>query len=280
MLITKRLCIGFVVSFFLNDAYCWNSVGHRVVAQIAYNHLTEPAKKIYNQYNHALAPVYGARTLVGAASWLDSLQYRDEVWLQPMHYINIPFSRDGTELHPPNTTNAVFAIEQAVSTLKNNQASLLDKGFSVRLLMHVVGDIHQPMHAVSEYSMKFPTGGKGGNLVRLTNNEVAKNLHAYWDNGGGLLIDKHKYSKNFIRNQAKKMEAHYPCDPSVMEISPPQLWADESHQLAINKAYKINKRRKPSKSYQRMVKKIAEQRISLAGCRLAQLLNEAAKNLT
>jgi hypothetical protein len=266
---------GIFLLLLSTSVYCWNSLGHRLIAQIASNHMTDRAKIKYNAYNHKLDRVYGARTLVNAAPWLDNLRYLNELWLQPMHYINIPFSRDGTELIEPNTVNAIFAIEKAASVLKNKHASSYDKGFSLRILLHVVGDIHQPMHGVSEFSVRHPEGDKGGNLFRLGKNPVGTNLHSYWDNGGGWLKGRKKYPRAFLTRRAGIIEKHWPCDISSMEFNPKQ-WAEESHQLALNKAYTLKVGQKPPKAYQQMVRQLSEQRIAIAGCRLAYTLNEAA----
>ncbi|MDP1604668.1 MAG: S1/P1 nuclease [Legionella sp.] len=270
-----RISAGLLLLIINTHAYSWNSLGHRLIAQIAYDNLNSDTKNLYNNYNHNLDKVYGARNLVNAAPWLDSLRYLNELWLQPMHYIDIPFSRDGTALIQPDATNAVSAIEKATSVLKNKKASPYDKGFSLRILLHVVGDIHQPMHGVSEFSSRHPGGDMGGNLFHLAANPVGTNLHSYWDNAGGWLKGKKHYSRTNLAKRASSIEKHWPCDSFSMGVNP-KRWAHESYQLAVNKAYTIKVGQKPSKSYQRMVRQLSEQRIAIAGCRLAYLLNEAA----
>ncbi len=256
----------------LEKGYCWNALGHRLVAQIAYFHLTDHAKQVYNQYNHALDRVYRKHTLVDSASWLDSLRYQNELWLRKKHYISLPFSFDGTRLQPPNKMNAISAIQEAKTILQTSNREF-DKGFSLRILLHVVGDIHQPLHAANLYSATYPQGDKGGNLFRLGKNPIAGSLHAYWDKGGGYLIKRRAYSKNQLEKKAKHIEKLWPCKPEKMKLNP-QVWAAESHQIAIDKAYRLKARQKPDKNYQSMVKRLTEERIALAGCRLAALLNQ------
>ncbi|MGQ3887787.1 S1/P1 nuclease [Legionella sp. CNM-1927-20] len=268
--------IGFGLSLGLSlSAEAWNSVGHRIVAQIAYDQLTPQAKQIYNSYNHALDEVYGPRSLVSAAPWLDRLRYRNELWLQPIHYIDIPYSIDNTPVIEPDKINAVSAINEAISILKSETASNYDKGFSLRILLHVIGDIHQPMHAVSLFSKSYPKGDQGGNLITLAPNPVASNLHAYWDNGGGYL--KTHYSYQSIVKKAHSLEKRWPCDANSDLLNPSQ-WAEESHQLAVELAYLLKNGDKPSKAYQHAVKTTVKQRLATAGCRLGNLLNKLAKN--
>lgn len=57
----------------------------------------------------------------------------------------------------------------------------LGNSFDLRLLIHYVGDVHQPLHAVTRYGKDFPTGDKGGNSFKITSKDGVSNLHALWD---------------------------------------------------------------------------------------------------
>lgn len=259
--------------FLAGKAYAWNSLGHRLVGQIAYNHLSYEAKQRYDRYNHALDKVYRPQSLVNSAAWLDSLRYQNQLWLQERHYINLPFSFDGTKLKPPKKINAVVAIKEAHLSLQSQQTSDFDKGFNLRILFHVVGDLHQPLHAVSQFSAAHPNGDMGGNLFPLKANSIAHNLHAYWDRGGGAFITKGKrVSNSLLRKKARAIERNWPCSPKKMSIDPSQ-WAEESKKIAMSTAYRLKPGQKPDKNYQLHVMHFSEQRIALAGCRLAALLN-------
>ena len=148
------------------------------------------------------------------------------------------------------------------------------------MILHVVGDIHQPLHAATRVSSQFPQGDRGGNLVPLSGSPVAKNLHAYWDRGAGLLITKRRYTQAQLTKRAASIERRWPCQLNAMDINPVH-WADESHALAVSKAYKeLPGDSAPDKHYQQLTKKIAEQQIALAGCRLGALLNKIDEDLT
>lgn len=257
------------------NSYSWNALGHRLVAQIAYHHMSKHAKQVFNHYNHALDSVYRPQNLVNSAAWLDSLRYQNDLWLGPRHYINLPFSLDGTKLIPPDEVNAVSAIRNAKVVMRSNLPNDFEKGFTLRILLHVIGDIHQPLHAVSRFSAQLPEGDKGGNLLPLGNNPVATNLHSYWDKGGGFLTTGKHYSKIQLSQKAYNIEKHWPCNPQKMNLNP-RIWAQESHQIAVSYAYQIKAGQKPDKRYQHMVKSFTEKRIALAGCRLAALLNRLA----
>ena len=266
----KRSSLGVGLFLLLSHAttYAWNSVGHRLVAQIAYNHMTPEALHMCSAYNHALDKVYKPQTLVNAASWLDSLRYQDVNWFASMHYIDLPFSEDNTTLHAPDKINALWAIKNASKLMRNKYATDFDKGIALRILLHVVGDIHQPLHAASRFSKSLTHGDRGGNEYLLKEKSVAKNLHAYWDKGGGAFSQKKHYSPAQIKNMANQIEKKWPCHPEATDLNPTQ-WASESHKLAIMVAYHLPM----EDNYQQSARRISEERIALAGCRLAHLLN-------
>lgn len=187
-------------------ALAWNALGHQLVAQIAYDHLSTHARKVCNQYNQAMDKVYKPQSFTNAAVWLDTLRYQGINWFSTMHYVDLPFSPDGSEEPLPPEINAVWAIEKSRTTLLNKYATDFDKGVALRVILHVVGDLHQPLHASTCVSADFPQGDRGGNLMRLQKNPIGKNLHSYWDKGGGFLLNKRK-SPIELKTKAAMIEA-------------------------------------------------------------------------
>ncbi|MBA2650656.1 MAG: S1/P1 nuclease [Tatlockia sp.] len=271
----SKVLFTILLTLFINtQSYGWNSLGHRLAAQIAYNNMTKEAKRLSNEYNHALDRFYRPQSFVNAAAWLDSLHSPQDKWLASKHYISLPFSFDGTSLTPPLKVNAVSAVEETKALLLSN-ADNFTKGFNLRILIHVVADLHQPLHAASQFSFAHPYGDKGGNLVILKPNPIAVNLHRYWDKGGGFLRSR-KVTNKQIKRKARAIEEKWPCELTKMNLNP-MAWAEESHQLAVTKAHLLKEGQKPDNNYQHMVRDISEQRLALAGCRLAAILNEIAK---
>tara|TARA_Y100001968_G_C19437790_1_gene760788 strand:+ start:2018 stop:2800 length:783 start_codon:yes stop_codon:yes gene_type:complete len=253
----------------LSVVYAWNLVGHKLVAQIAYDYLTPEARKKYVLYNQAAAKCYGARSWLNAAAWLDSYRDKAQPKRQSMHYINLPFSWDNTPLKPPNPHNIIVALNEAAVLLQNPQTTLSEKGFNLRVILHLVGDIHQPLHVATQFSHQFPEGDKGGNRVHLKPNAIGRNLHAYWDNGGGYL----KSSKR-LKQKARLLEKRYPCHP--ITLFEPKVWAAESFKLALSTAYTLDKDNKASTIYRKKVRAATHAQIAKAGCRLANWLNAMA----
>lgn len=250
------------------NSWAWNALAHRLIADIAYEHLTAHARETFDNYNNALNQVYKPESFVNSSVWLDDLSYKDIHWFSTMHYVDIPYSTDGSTLPPIQKINALWAIQHASKLLTNKYPTDFDKGIALRILVHVVGDIHQPLHAITRVSAEYPDGDKGGNQVLLRNNPIAKNLHAYWDRGAGLFVSD-AFKKSHIESEAERLERKWPCSDFSLNIDP-AAWAQESHRLAIQETYHF-----PIDSdYQLRAQQISEKRVVAAGCRLAKLLNQ------
>ena len=260
---------------FSGGVSAWNALGHRLVAQIAYDHMTTHAKQRFNAYHQALGVVYKLGHFVDDAVWLDTLRPQGVYWFDTVHYVDFPFATDGTKLPPVQTVNALWAIEKAKATLLSPRAHDFDKGVALCILLHIVGDIHQPLHASTHVSIKYPKGDRGGNSERLVGNRIAKNLHQFWDRGGGFLIANKNISLLAMRQRASLIEEHFPCE-QLLEDSLPLHWAHESYDIAVQQVYKLP----INKPYQKRAKQISEKRIAMAGCRLAGVLNTLDKQLS
>lgn len=261
-------------SFFSSTLYAWNSLGHELVAEMALAQLNPAIITRLEQQNAALKMGYQPKRLTQAAVWLDWFRCQESSCkdFRYYHYIDYPYAPDGTPALPPRSVNALKAVDHALQVLNNSAYSAEEKGLQLRILMHVVADLHQPMHTVSLYRVDFPQGDAGGNRFILGPNRVANNLHAYWDRGGGLLVKHARRKPRALKQQARRILKHYPCDMNHVDLNP-AVWAAESYQLATQKAYRLEPHDKPSRQYQLEARKMSEQRLALAGCRLAALLS-------
>lgn len=272
----KNQYILIVFSLLLSPiGFSWNALGHRLITQVAYDNLTRHAKIIFNAYNRAIEHENKGPSLVNASTWLDSIRSKTHAY-DAMHYIDIPFSTDGSRMPDLPKINAVWAVEQSRQTLLNPKAGVYAKGIATRILVHVVGDLHQPLHATTRVSWRYPEGDKGGNLVVLHKVPFARNLHAFWDKGAGLLVGKRRYGSAWVKRRAVAIEQRWPCDMASMD-SNPMHWAQESHALAVKMAYALPLGHRIDNHYQRAASQIIEPQLALAGCRLAFLMNQIDK---
>src|SRR5258706_4999496 len=146
----------------------WGAGGHMMVAQIAFARLNPRAKaKVKALLALPINPAdvsSKSTDFVNAAHWADDLRpFAEFDSFKPLHFIDTPFSTDGTPLPTLPSPNIVTALEENVnilktSTDKNAQAQAL------RLIIHFVGDIHQPLHCSTRVDSANPDGDRGGNL--------------------------------------------------------------------------------------------------------------------
>ncbi len=171
----------------------WGAGGHMMVASIAFNRLNPRAAAKATELLaipiNPTAVTANSLNFINAAHWADDLRpFAEFDFLKPFHFID-NLSR---LMAPPLPTealepdNIVKGLEDNVnilqtSTDKNAQAQAL------RLIIHFVGDIHQPLHCATRISAANPTaeGDRGGNLVKIRVADRDTNLHSYWDSGIG-----------------------------------------------------------------------------------------------
>lgn len=156
-----------------SQAWAWGQQGHRVTGQIAENYLTEQSKQ-------QLAKIMGVETLAESATYPDEMRSSPELFWQktanPYHYVTLS---DGEHYHShdaPAVGDAVTALKKYTQILQNPQSSLADKQLAVRFIVHLVGDLHQPLHVGSK-----ARDDQGGNKVKLKYFGKDSNLHKVWD---------------------------------------------------------------------------------------------------
>lgn len=276
MLKNKKNILLFILLILSGPTYAWNAVGHEVVASIAYDHLTPQAKQKIDHLTELLDHQHrsGYVRFVIIATWADFIRGHDINAFNSWHYIDQPYSPDGTKTHPAATQNAVWAIDQARTIIQSRKSTDYEKAVFLRFLIHIVGDIHQPLHCISRYNAQYPEGDKGGRLVPIQS-KAAENLHAYWDRGMGLFYRINPYRLRTVSQIARDIEKEQGNNMSEVNDLDPQSWAQESYQLAKNHAYKINSSTTPAAQYTQKGHTIITHQITLAAYRLANILNQA-----
>lgn len=264
----RRLVLLVLFIIYSITGYTWNAAGHKLVAQIAYDNLSPQAKKrcsqIFQIKEQDLAPYF-----VTVSTWLDEIRKRNAHQFNSLHYIDIPFTKDKSKLPKVKPRNALWAIKQAVLILSSNKTNNATKALNLKILIHVVGDIHQPLHVSTKVSRRLPKGDLGGNLYLFSSSPYGKNLHQYWDNGAGILNNK---TLKETKIKAHLLEKNWPCSSVKQQIKPEQ-WVESAHFIAVNQVYSIRTHKRPNKDYQYITRQTTEQQIALAGCRLANVLN-------
>ena len=197
--------------------------------------------------------------------------YDDLLMHKYWHFIDTPFSTDGTPLPAIPTPNAQERIALFRTVLGSTSADEL-KSYDLTWLLHLVGDVHQPLHASTRVSKTDPEGDAGGNLVKL---DCAKcELHFYWDDLLGTESDlttvvkaARKLPKANAGLAAKSDEKDWIAESFIeaqqVVYAPPIVAGDGPFTLTTQ--------------YKKNAGKLAKQRVALAGARLANLLNTELK---
>jgi hypothetical protein len=194
-----------------------------------------------------------------------NIGYADKLRHKYWHYLDLPFSPDGTAVRPPDPVNALTQIEALTTALASNASDDV-KSYDLVWLIHLVGDAHQPVHATSRFTAADP-GDNGGNAETVTPmNAATESLHAFWD---GLLGDR------LTPDQSVSMAASLPQpDPVRASRADPETWFDESEAAAEAFAYAppIGDGDGPynlTDGYQQKAIEIARAQAAVAGARLA-----------
>ena len=164
----KIISILLLVPFLSGQAWAWGQTGHRVVGLVAEKHLTKQARK-------KIARVLQDNSLAEVSNWMDEIK-SDAAYnhTHDWHWVTIP---DGSkyEQSPKNPNgDLVMKLEEVVQALKSHQLSGAQEQEYLKYLVHLVGDLHQPLHV----------GGKddaGGNALRVQWFGQSSNLHRVWD---------------------------------------------------------------------------------------------------
>jgi hypothetical protein len=275
-----RLLSFVLLSFIMmtTQVFAWDSVGHRLVAQIAYDQLTRDAKTQVD----ALTAVqfhskYPDARFGRASTWPDTIHIQSPEY-NAWHYIDIPYVQGNLTPPPIAPQNVVWAIQQAEKIVSDPTSTPAQRALYLSFLIHCVGDIHQPMHTITLVSAQFPKGDRGGNLYPIQAIE-AKNLHAYWDVGLGYFYHTRGSIYAFHYDQIQAMATEwintYPRSFFAGQLTEktPMQWAEDSHALAIKYAYTTPENAVPSHAYVMQGQSIVKQQIVLAGYRLADILN-------
>lgn len=268
-----------MLSVFTINSYAWNALGHMVVAQIAYEQLNPEVRKKVDKMVTDLGKEYPYITsFYQLGPWPDLLKIQKIDIYSHWHYTDLAFSMDGTALkNLDNTDNIVWAINQMEPIVANNKANVYERAKFLAFLVHVIADIHQPLHTVSLISAKTPDGDKGGNLYFIkfpVSHPKTINLHKLWDQGIDVFIGETTFDK--VTSLSRQITALYPekyFDSKVTDLTP-EHWADEGLQTSIATVYRTPENQIPSDNYLESGRLMAQQKAALAGYRLAKVLNQ------
>lgn len=313
-----RSCIAVVAALAVSTstATAWWDGGHETVAYIAYKKLTPATRQrvdsllklnpMYDTWTMGVAPdQQGLVAFVEAATWPDCIKsssciggytsdggnvppgkptdaqnigYADHLMHAYWHFVDEPYSA-GAPGQPPKQPNALTEIQLLADAIGTGESDDI-KSYDVVWLEHLVGDIHQPLHATSRFTRNHPDGDAGGNLIYFCVKPCRDELHAYWDGllGGGPTIAQVTATGDQLLRRKK---------PAQAAETDPAKWMDESFALARSQVYvaPVSDDNDPAQTisprldphYAEAANRVAKSQVLLAGYRLAELLNTRLK---
>lgn len=186
------------------------------------------------------------------------------------HFVDIPYSIDGTEVSQPEEPTAKTEIDLFRKTLGSATASDDVKSYDLCWLLHLVGDVHQPLHCVTRIDKNSREGDRGGNKVELYG--YPENLHSFWDGIAGA----DNAGPDEIIFYTKEQREKGPSDSKDLSTD---NWIQESFRLAKESVYKDPVGQGFGKfvlndTYKSNAAELAWKQIRLAGERLAQVIKQ------
>ena len=274
----KLISIAMACAVASSSMIAWGGQGHRLVGLIAADRLTPIAKENVQW-------LLDGQSLADVASWADDVR-NDQQQTGFWHYLNIPpdaagYDRDRDCPRQPAVAQGsrgdrwrdcvVDRITFWEERLKDTTLDRIDRGTAVKFLVHFIGDLHQPFHALGV--------GRGGNDVQVRvfgeancSNDVAKpspcNLHSVWD---GRLIANRKLEDRAYLEQLQKLIVDKKL--GSLPAGTPEQWAVQSFRLG--KEALVSPGTNIDEGYYRRHIGVIDERLALAGVRLAAVLNRS-----
>jgi S1/P1 Nuclease len=253
-------------------SFAWGPEGHQIAADIARSRLTDATRRHIRE-------LLGNDDLAAISTWADEVRaQRPETF--GWHFVDIPMSATGFsqqrdcyrpgEKYPPAQTDhhncVVDRIEIVQRVLADKNESPSNRVEALKFLVHFVADIHQPLHAIGE--------ARGGNDIHISEFGSSQcgtglcNLHSAWDTG---LIEHTRRSELEYLADLEKLIARQPLWRDA--DGTPETWANESFHLA--QEVWLRDGGKVDEAYFRRNIESLNERLALAGLRLANMLNQA-----
>ncbi len=253
----KIILISFLlVSFtmFSNAPY-WGETGHRTMGKIAQKHLKRRVKKKINKLlqGESLAFV----STYGDEIKSDKRYKKFFYW----HFVNMPLNETYKQSKKNPKGDLITGINYCIKVLKNENSSDDDKRFYLKLLVHLIGDMHQPMHVGLKEDL-------GGNRFQVRWHHEGSNLHRVWDSD---MIEQWNMSYIELADNAKCL-----TKKQVKEIKKGTFidWLEESHKITRKIYANVKKGDKLGYRYSYEWFPVVREQLQKSGIRLAKVLND------
>jgi hypothetical protein len=234
--------------------FAWGKQGHALVAEVAFNYMNKNTKMEVLKYLDGM-------TIEEAANWMDNVKSDHSFdFMKSYHYVNF---EKGDNVVETEGDNIIFQLNTTIKELQNKKnLSKEEINTKIKILFHLMGDLHQPLHV--GYGED-----KGGNTMQINYNGKGTNLHSFWDSGiiksKGITLQDCLNSNKFCFFKLRKIK-------KINVIK----WSSESRNL-LDQIYNTGGN-KINDDYVNRNAVLIETQILKAGIRLASVLNDVFKN--
>ncbi|MRX65599.1 S1/P1 nuclease [Maribacter luteus] len=256
----KKIVVLFLLigQIALGNSPYWSKTGHRVIGDIAQEQLSGKAKR-------AIYKLLDGQSLASISNFADEIKAdRKYKEFSAWHYVNIPPGKDYTDIEPSKYGDLVVGVQKCLEIIQNEDNPKEDRVFYLKMLVHLIGDLHQPMHVGR-------VEDKGGNDIQLQWFGRGTNLHRVWDSN---MIDDYGMSFTELAHSFPKLNKK-----EIKNIQQGTIldWVKES-QLIADKLYdSVEVGEKLSYRYSYMWWGTVETQLQKGGLRLASVLNNLFK---
>ncbi|MCR9183110.1 MAG: S1/P1 nuclease [Flavobacteriaceae bacterium] len=233
----------------------WGQTGHRVVGEVAAYHLTEKASAEIDQLLNGMS-------LAVASTYADEIKSdRSFDTYRPWHYVNIPFDKTYQEVVPNENGDIITGIEHCIKILKDKESTKEEKSFHLKLLVHFIGDLHQPLHLGLEKD-------KGGNDFQVRWFNEGTNLHRVWDSE---MIDSYQMTYSELTTNLPRISNE---EKKIIQEGTLLEWVEQERALTkeIYKSAEIGEKLGYRYMYEHF--STVKTQLQKGGLRLAKILNE------
>jgi len=255
----KLLILALVVLIgntgFANDGD-WGKTGHRATGEIAENYLNKKAKK-------AIDKILNGQGLAFVANYADDIKSDPEFRKYgPWHYVNLAPDEEKYNAETANPKGDLYqAILKCKEVLKDKSASKEEKQFYLKMLVHFVGDLHQPFHVGRG-------ADKGGNDIQVRWYNQGSNIHRVWDS---QMIDSYQMSYTELAENSRKLSR---AQIKAIEEGEVIDWVYESREMADELYDSVEVGEKLGYEYMYEHLPTVLKQLQKGGIRLAKILNE------
>ncbi len=250
--------ILFSAQFSFGSSVFWSKTGHRAIGKVAQEELSGRTRR-------AMDKLLDGQSIASISNFADEIKadrrFREfSAW----HYVNIPPGKDYSDIEPSKYGDLVVGIQKCIAMVKNDKNTKEDRVFYLKMLVHLIGDLHQPMHVGR-------LEDKGGNDVQVQWFGKGSNLHKVWDSN---MINDYGMSYTELATSLPELDKQ---EKRAIQNGTVLDWVEESQEIATKLYESVEIGEKLAYKYSYTWWGTVENQLQKGGLRLAKVLNELFK---